>query len=103
MWESKKGSILSKYTTNEAIPVPSFVQGVGLKGISGYIVGFDLSHYLVTVAADRVKNRLEQLDEEEGDDVMLKLTQKDYQSHIEKRRTVRSTYAVACLYLIDRS
>eukprot|EP01128_Nolandella_sp_AFSM9_P003543 TRINITY_DN152_c5_g1_i1.p1 TRINITY_DN152_c5_g1~~TRINITY_DN152_c5_g1_i1.p1 ORF type:complete len:1034 (+),score=290.67 TRINITY_DN152_c5_g1_i1:145-3102(+) len=72
VWESKKGPILNKYTTNEAIPVPSFVKGVGPK---------------VTVATDRVKNRLEQLDEEEGDEVMLKLTQKDYQDHIEKRRT----------------
>lgn len=32
VWKSKKGSILSKYTTNEAIPVPSFVKDVGPKG-----------------------------------------------------------------------
>lgn len=34
-----------------------------------------------------MKNRLEQLDEEEDDGVVLKLTQKDYTAHIEKRRT----------------
>lgn len=35
---------------------------------------------------DRVKNRLEQLDEEEDDGIVLKLTQKEYTGHIEKRR-----------------
>lgn len=50
--------------------MPSFVSGVAK----------------LAAPVDRVKNRLEQLDEEEDDGVVLKLTQKEYTAHIEKRR-----------------
>jgi hypothetical protein len=35
---------------------------------------------------DRVKDRLEQLDQDDDDGEMLQLTQKEYQRHIERKR-----------------
>ena len=35
---------------------------------------------------DRVKDRLDQLDQDEDDGEMLQLTQKEYQRHIERKR-----------------
>lgn len=44
------------------------------------------THHLVNVPVDRVKDRLEQLDQDDEEDEILQLTQKDYQRHIEKKR-----------------
>lgn len=45
-----------------------------------------------TVPVDRVKNRLEQLDQEDEDDETLQLSQKDYIKHIEKVFTRLAIY-----------
>jgi hypothetical protein len=39
-----------------------------------------------TVPVDRVKNRLEQLDQDDEEEETLQLSQKDYIKHIEKKR-----------------
>jgi hypothetical protein len=70
-WEPRKAAILAKYTTNKTIAVPSFVTGMKQKP---------------NVPVDRVKNRLEQLDQDEEEDETLQLSQKDYIKHIEKKR-----------------
>eukprot|EP01121_Diplochlamys_sp_Union-15-3_P005331 TRINITY_DN15662_c0_g1_i1.p1 TRINITY_DN15662_c0_g1~~TRINITY_DN15662_c0_g1_i1.p1 ORF type:complete len:475 (+),score=91.91 TRINITY_DN15662_c0_g1_i1:48-1427(+) len=67
-WSSKKANILQKYTTNESIGLPDFMGEVAPK---------------VNMPVDKVKNRLEQLDQDENEEKeILKLTQKDYVKHI---------------------
>eukprot|EP01098_Paradermamoeba_levis_P012450 TRINITY_DN5453_c0_g4_i1.p1 TRINITY_DN5453_c0_g4~~TRINITY_DN5453_c0_g4_i1.p1 ORF type:complete len:468 (+),score=133.32 TRINITY_DN5453_c0_g4_i1:104-1507(+) len=69
-WASKKSSILQRYTTDERI---------------GIQVNFMDAAPAVNVPVDKVKNRLEQLDEtpETQQKEMLNLSQKDYVTHIE--------------------
>jgi hypothetical protein len=61
----------TQYTTNKTIAVPSFVTGMKQKP---------------NVPVDRVKNRLEQMDQDDEEYETLQLSQKDYIKHIEKKR-----------------
>jgi hypothetical protein len=62
-WSSRKAPILQKYTTTEQIIIPAFVEDVAPK---------------VNMPVDKVKHRLEQLDQEDEETKMLKVTQADY-------------------------
>jgi hypothetical protein len=68
-WSSRKAGILQKYTTTEQIIIPAFVENVAPN---------------VTVPVDKVKYRLEQLDQDDGDTKMLRVTQKEYIDGIDR-------------------
>eukprot|EP00002_Diphylleia_rotans_P012179 TRINITY_DN2382_c0_g1_i2.p1 TRINITY_DN2382_c0_g1~~TRINITY_DN2382_c0_g1_i2.p1 ORF type:complete len:995 (-),score=236.10 TRINITY_DN2382_c0_g1_i2:586-3570(-) len=74
-WALKKPGILTKYSTTENIPVTA-----------NFLASEDLPSQ-VKVPVDRVKSRLEQLEEEEktttGSSEITQLSQKDYVIHIE--------------------
>lgn len=85
-WSSKKVAILSKYTTSEKLSIKtSFLTG-GTQSGSGTVGLRTLQNSSV---ADKVKHRLEQLDDFEEGSVkeMLNLSQQEYVNRIDELNT----------------
>lgn len=72
-WESKKIGILARYTTNEKLSLTSSFLG-GTAGAKGSTV------------SEKMRNRLEQLEDEESEQVLLDLSQQEYIKRIEMVR-----------------
>ncbi|RWS09028.1 UPF0505 protein C16orf62-like protein [Dinothrombium tinctorium] len=82
-WSAKKSHILSKYTTSERLSIrTSFLVGGHVSGPSSS----SIRNLQNTSVAEKVKHRLEQLDDFEEGSVkeMLNLTQQDYVCRIEE-------------------
>ncbi|RWS26992.1 UPF0505 protein C16orf62-like protein [Leptotrombidium deliense] len=82
-WSVKKSQILSKYTTSERLSIKtSFLVGGSAAGSSSS----SIRNLQNTSVAEKVKHRLEQLDDFEEGSVkeMLNLTQQDYVCRIEE-------------------
>jgi hypothetical protein len=72
-WESKRLGILSRYTTNEKL---SLATTTGL-------VGSSIASAKGNTVSEKMRNRLEQLDEEESEQDLLDLSQQEYMNRIE--------------------
>ncbi|XP_053393595.1 VPS35 endosomal protein-sorting factor-like isoform X2 [Mercenaria mercenaria] len=81
-WSAKRADILSKYTTSEKLSITtSFLSSADKE----HVVIKSQSHATTGTMSDKVKNRLEQLDDFEEGSVqeMLNLSQQEYVSRIE--------------------
>lgn len=82
-WNSKKSMILSKYTTVERLSIKASFLSDG-NSSTGPVIS--VRNLQTTSVAEKVKHRLEQLDDFEEGSIkeMLNLTQQEYVNHIEE-------------------
>lgn len=80
-WSQRRSGILSKFTTGEKLTIiSSFLHGGGVGGGSTDLIRTQ------TTVSEKVKNRLEQLDDFDENSIhkMIDLTQQEYQIRIEQ-------------------
>lgn len=81
-WSLKKNAILTKYTTVEKLSITSSF----LTPIAGAVNNKAIANKTMTTVSDKIKNRLEQLDQFDDDNMqeMANLSQQDYIKRIDE-------------------
>lgn len=72
-WHSRRAMILAKYTTSEKLSI-----------VTSFLTGGEIIKTQQATISEKVKHRLEQLDDFESIHQMLDLTQQEYVSRIEQ-------------------
>lgn len=72
-WHSKRSMILTKYTTSEKLSI-----------VTSFLTGGEIIKTQQATISEKVKHRLEQLDDFDSIHQMLDLTQQEYVSRIEQ-------------------